>query len=115
MDSGSPTILSGRDAATTGNQQVIIQTLDEYTFRVRRVRWREVFLKKVSSALREWVFSSAIGPQESQDMLEKYWQYWDKHSSAFLKTLSIEGSVTTKKVKRRPPIQTKEFRSAHSS
>ena len=36
LDSGSPTILSGWDAATTSNQQVILQTLDEYTFGVRR-------------------------------------------------------------------------------
>ena len=36
VDTGSPTTLSGSDAATTSNQQIILQTLDEYTFSVRR-------------------------------------------------------------------------------
>ena len=40
LDTGSPTILWGWDAATTTNQQNIIQTLDEYTFGVRRGKWR---------------------------------------------------------------------------
>ena len=47
VDTRSPTILSGRDAATTSNQQVIFQTLDEYIFRVRRGKWREFSVKKV--------------------------------------------------------------------
>ena len=47
LDTGSPTILSGWDAATTTNQQIIVQTLDEYTFGVRRGKWRENFRKKV--------------------------------------------------------------------
>ena len=46
LDTGSPTILSGWDAATTTNQQKIIQTLDEDTFGVRRGKWREIFRKK---------------------------------------------------------------------
>ena len=115
LDTGSPTILSGWDAATTTNQQVIIQTLDEYTFGVRRGKWREVFREKGLVALREWVFSSATGPQESKDKLVKHWKYCEKHSPDLLNTLSVEGPVTSKKVKRRPPIHTKEFRSAHSS
>ena len=61
-DTGSPTILYGWDAATTANQQIIIQTLDEYTFGVRRGKWREIFRKKGLSALRECVFSPATGP-----------------------------------------------------
>ena len=45
LDTGSPTILSGWDAATTLNQHVILQTLDECTFGVlRRGKWREIFL-----------------------------------------------------------------------
>ena len=36
LDTGSTTVLSGWDAATTSNQHVILQTLDEYTFGVRR-------------------------------------------------------------------------------
>ena len=32
LDTGSPTILCGWDAATSTNQQIIIQTLIEYTF-----------------------------------------------------------------------------------
>ena len=44
LETGSPTILSGWDAATTSNQHVILQTLDEYTFGVlRRGKWREIF------------------------------------------------------------------------
>ena len=114
LDTGSP-ILSGWDAATTTNQQIFIQTLDEYTFGARRGKWREIFREKGLVALRKWVFSPATSRQESKDKLVKHWQYWEKHSPGLLKTLSIEGPVTSKKVKRRPPIQTKEFRSAHSS
>ena len=50
LDTGSPTILSGWDAATTSNQRVILQTLDEYTFGVRRGKWREILRKKGLSA-----------------------------------------------------------------
>ena len=42
----SPTIVSGWEAATTTNQQNVIQTLDEYTFGVRPGRWREIFRNK---------------------------------------------------------------------
>ena len=105
LDTGSPTISSGRDAPTTTNQQIIIQTLDEYTFGVRRGKWRKIFREKGLSALREWVFSPATGPQESKSKLVKHWQYWEKYSPGLLSTLSIEGTVTSKKVKRRPPIQ----------
>ena len=115
LDTGSPTILSGWDAATTTNQQIIIQTLDEYTFGVRRGKWREIFRKNVLVASREWVFSPAAGPQESKDKLVKHWKYCEKHSPSLLNALSIGGPVTSKKVKRPPPIHTKEFRSANSS
>ena len=70
LDTGSPTILSGWDTATSTNQQIIIQTLDEYTFGVCRGKWREIFREKGLSALREWVFSPATGPQESKNRLE---------------------------------------------
>ena len=115
LDTGSPTIFSRWDAATTTNQQIILQTLDKYTFGVRHGKWRETFREKGLVALREWLFSPATGPQESKDKLVKHWQYWEKHSPEFLNTLSIEGPVTGKKVKRRPPIHTREFRSAHFS
>ena len=115
MDTGSPTTLSGWDAAATTNQQIIIQILDEYTFGVRRAKWRENFREKGLSALREWVLSPATGPQEIKNKLVKHWQCWEKYSPDLLSTVSIEGPVTSKKVKRRPPIHTKEFRSAHSS
>ena len=52
--------------------------------------------------------------KESKSKLLKHWQYWEKCSPGLLNTLSIEGPVISKKVKRRPPIHTKEFRSAHS-
>ena len=89
--------------------------MDEYTFGVRRGKWREIFREKGLVALREWVFSPATGPQESKNKLVKHWQYSEKYSPDLLNTLSIEGPVTIKKVKRRPPIHTKEFRFAHSS
>ena len=69
MDNGSPTILSGRDAATTTSQQIIIQTLDKYGFGVCHGKWREVFREKVYQHLREWVFSPATGPQDSKERL----------------------------------------------
>ena len=75
MDTGSPTILSGWDAATSTNQQIIIQTLDEYTFGVRRGKWREIFREKGLIALRKWVFSPATDPQESKSKLVKHRQY----------------------------------------
>ena len=74
MDTGSPTILSGWDTATTTNQQTVIQTLDEYSFGVRRRKWREIFLEKDLVALRHWVFSPATGPDESKSKLVKHWQ-----------------------------------------
>ena len=115
LDTGSPTILSGWEAATTANQQIIIQTLDDYTYGVRRGKWREIFREKVLVALCEWVFSPTTGTQENKEGLEKPWQYWEKYSPDLLNTLSVEGPVTNKNVKRRPLIRTKEFRSAHSS
>ena len=115
MDTGSPTILSGWYATTTTNQQIIVQTLDEYTFSVRHGNWREIFRKQGLSTLRECVFSPATGPKENKERLEKHWQNWEKHTPDLLNTISIEGPVTNKKVNRRPLIQTKEFRSAHSS
>ena len=66
LDTGSPTILSGWDATTTTNQQIIIQTLNEYTFGVRRRKRREIFREKCLSALREWVFSPATGPHKAK-------------------------------------------------
>ena len=82
---------------------------------MRRGRWREIFREKGLSALGDWVFSPETGPQESKNRIEKHWQYWEKRIPELLNTLSIEWPVTSKKVKRRPPIHTKEFRSAHSS
>ena len=115
LDTGSPTILSGWDAATTTNQQIIIQALDECTFGVRRGKWREISREKGLCALREWVFSPATGPQKSRNKLVKHWQNWEKYSPDLLSTLPFEGFFTNEKVKRRPPIHTKEFRAAHSS
>ena len=73
LDTGSPTILSGWDAATTTNQQITIATLDEYTFGVRRGKRREIFREKVLVALHELVFSPATGPHQSKDKLVKHW------------------------------------------
>ena len=67
VDTGSPTILSGLDAATTANQQFMIQTLNEYTFGMRHDKRRENFRHKSLSALREWVLSPATDPQESTE------------------------------------------------
>ena len=65
-------ILSVWDTATTSIQQVIVQTLDEYTFGARRGKWRGIFRKKVLSAIRVWVFSPSTGPQEIKDRLQKH-------------------------------------------
>ena len=46
LETGSATILSGCDTATTANEQIAIQNLDEYTFGVRRDKWREIFRNK---------------------------------------------------------------------
>ena len=57
-------------------------------------------------------------PQQAlskKSRLEGQWQFWEKPYPALINTLSTEGLVTSKKVKRRPPIHTKEFRSGHSS
>ena len=70
LDTGSRTILSGWDATTTSNQRVVLQTLDEYTFGVRRGKWRENLRKRGLSALREWMFSPSNGPQESKEKLQ---------------------------------------------
>ena len=72
-DTGPPTILSGWDAAATTNQQIVMQTLDDYTFSVRRGKWHEIFREKCLVSLREWVFSPATGPQESKEKLVKHW------------------------------------------
>ena len=87
LDTGLRTILSGWDAATTSNQHVILQALDEYTFGVRCGKWREIFCKKGLLALREWVFSPSTGPQGSKDRLQKHWNYWEQHSRRLLLSL----------------------------
>ena len=46
LDTDSPMILSGWGVTTTTNQHNIIQTLDEYTFGVRRGKWRDILLEK---------------------------------------------------------------------
>ena len=106
LDTGSPTILSGWDATTTSNQQVILQTLDEYTFGVRCGKWREIFRKKGPSALREWVFSPSTGPQESKEKLQKHSNYWDQHSPRSLLSLHIEQAVPRKIKSNRVPPRT---------
>ena len=111
LDRGSPTILSGWDAAITSNQNVILQTLDEYTFGVRRGMWREIFRKKALSALREWVFSPSTGPQESKEKLQRHWNYWEQHSPHLSLSLHIEPAVPRKiKSNRVPPLQSSELR-----
>ena len=111
LDTGSPTILTGWDAATTSNQRVILQTLDEYTFGVRRGKWREIFRKKGLSALREWVFSPSNSPQESKEKLQKHWNYWEQHSPQLLSSLQFERAVPRKiKSNRVPPLQSSELR-----
>ena len=73
VDAGSITFLSGWDAATTSNEQVVFQTLDEYTFGVRPGKCLGIFREKGLSAFREWVFSPSTGLQESRDKLQKQW------------------------------------------
>ena len=115
VDMGSPTILSAWDAATTSNQQVIFQRLDEYTFGGRRVNWREIFPKKCLSALREWVFSPSTGLQESKDKLHQRWNYWEQHFKKLLSPLHIEKEVPVRfRVTPPPaPVQSTELRCTH--
>ena len=101
---GSPTILSRWDASNTSNQQVNLQTLDEYAFGVRRVRWREIFRKKGLWALREWVLTPSTRAQEIKDRLDKHWIYWQQHSPILLSSLHIETEVPVRlKVTAFPP------------
>ena len=60
------------------------------------------------------VFSSNR-PSEKQGKVRKTLAILGKHNPDLLNALSIEGPVTNKEVNPRLPIQTKEFRSAHSS
>ena len=62
--------LSGWDAASTSNHHFILQTLDEYTFGVRRGKSRKIFRKKGLPALREWVFSPSTGPMKVRQSYE---------------------------------------------
>ena len=117
LDTGSPTILSGWDAATTSNQHVILQTLDDYTFGVRRGKWREFFREESLTALREWAFSPPTGPQENEDRLQKHWNYWEQHFFHLLSSLHIDKAVPRKtKSNCVPPVQSSqssELRYAH--
>ena len=79
VDVGSITLSSGWDAADTSNEQVVFQTLDEYTFGVRPGKCLEFFREKGFSEFREWVFSLSTGLQESRDKLQKHWNYWEEH------------------------------------
>ena len=90
VETGAPTILSGWDAATTSNQQVILQTLDEYTFGEIRGKWREIFRRKALSAVREWVFSPSTCAQEKKDRLQKQCSNWEQHSPNLLSSFHIE-------------------------
>ena len=46
LDTGSPTILSGWDAATISSLLNVFQTLAKYSFGVSRGKWREIVHKK---------------------------------------------------------------------
>ena len=106
VDTGSATILCRWNAATTSSQQVILQTLDENNFGVRRGKWREI--KKVLSAIRKWVFSPSTGLQESKDKLQKHWRYGEQHSPNSVSSLNIEKKVP-RKIKS-SPVQSSELR-----
>ena len=80
VDTGSPTFLSGWDAATISNQSIIHQMLDQNTLGVRRGKWREIFRNETLSTLGKWVFSPSTGPQESEDKQKKHWKYCEQHS-----------------------------------
>ena len=106
LDTGSPTILSGWDVTTTSNQHVNLQTLDEYTFGVRRGKWREIFRKKRSfSTTRVGAFSIYRPSGKCEEKLQKHWNYWEQHSPNLLSSLHIEQAVPRKiKSNRVPPF-----------
>ena len=111
LDTGSPTILSGWDAATTSNQRVILQTLDEYTFGVRRGKWREIFRNKRLSALREWVFSPSNGPQEIKEKLQNTGIIGNSFPLSYYYPYTLNERFPVKlKVIASPPLQSSELR-----
>ena len=72
------------------------------------VSGRKIIVQKIT-ALRKKVFCPAIDLQEGKERLHEHWNYGETHYHCLLKTLSIEGPATDKKVKRNPPVRTKEF------
>ena len=97
LETGSPEVLCGWNAATTSNQQFIFRALDEYFFSACRGRWREIFREKASSALGNCVFSATTGSQESKKWLQKHWKNSNQDSWDLINTLSLERPVTNKK------------------
>ncbi|MEO1764958.1 MAG: hypothetical protein AAFR83_24090 [Cyanobacteria bacterium J06629_18] len=88
IDTGKPAILSGWDACTIADVTIIKRLLDEFTLGVRRGTWRKIMRTKGREELRSWVFSPAVGPQESKEELQQHWTYWEKHCPELLATLS---------------------------
>ena len=118
VDTGSPTIVSGWDAAITTHQ------INKLFFK----RWMSILLvgvvvsgakfsvKKDLSALRERVFSPSTGLQESMDKLQKHWNFWEQHPPKLLLSLHIVEEVPRKIKSNRlppPPVQSSELRYAH--
>ena len=89
LDSGRPTILSGWDASTIGDSDILTRTLDDYNVGVRRGTWRKILRTQGREELRKWVFSPANGPQTSEEQLVKHWTYWEAYCPHLLNNLSL--------------------------
>ena len=89
LDTGKPTILSGWDASTIADSTIITRTLDEYIVGVRRGTWRKILRTQGREALRNWVFTPAVGPQASKEKLRKHWTYWETYCPHLLSNLSV--------------------------
>ena len=89
LDSGRPTILSGWDASTIVDSNIITRTLDEYNVGVRRGTWRKILRTQGREELCKWVFSPAKGPQTSKEQLVKHWTYWEAYCPHLLNNLSL--------------------------
>ena len=71
LDTGSPTILFGCDAATSSNQQTVIQTWDKYALGVRGGKCCEIFSKKKFISTKRVVVFSRGKPSGRQGKVTK--------------------------------------------
>ena len=97
----------GWDAPSTTNHRIIIQTLNDYTFQVRRAKWRGTFCTKMFFSLRGIGFSTS--PRNYAmvtNFLEKNLVPILSHPYVLKMTFPVGG-----KSKRVSPVRRSKFRS----